>query len=227
MQLTRLGLLPMQALMALIPLLLSLTVHEYAHAAVARLLCDRTAEQQGRLTLNPIVHADPLGSVLLPFGILLLNALLGGGMQVPFFGYARPTPVNAGAFRRDVSARQGCVLVALAGPAANFVLAGLCAAAWGVAHASMPDQGAVLQPLMRQMVLINVGLCLFNLLPLAPLDGQVLVVNMLSPHNAQRFEAFSQRWALLLMLLVMFFAGPLLLTPIYRLAAMLRHTAGV
>src|SRR5687768_7374424 len=112
--------------MILIPLLLSLTVHEWAHAYSAYRLGDDTAEREGRLTLNPIAHIDPLGTLLLP--------LLG----IPF-GWARPVPVNPTRFRRDVSMRSGMMLTAAAGPASNVVIAVLASIVYGLLLRLRPE----------------------------------------------------------------------------------------
>jgi Zn-dependent protease len=227
-QLSQFSRLAMRTLMVMIPMLLSLTVHEFAHAWMARRLGDSTAERQGRLTLNPLVHADPLGSVLMPFGILLLNGLWGhGGTQLPFFGFARPTPVNPNAFVRSVSVRQGTLYVAAAGPAANLCLAMGCALLLGGANRWFPQLAPALVQLLEQMVRIGVGVGLFNLLPLQPLDGHTIVASLLSPRHAATFAGWSQSYAMLGMLVVMFFAGPLLLLPIAAISGWMFGVVGL
>jgi Zn-dependent protease len=140
-----------------IPVILALTVHEWAHARVALELGDDTALQQGRLTLNPLAHLDPIGTVLLP--------LLG----VPF-GWAKPVPIDPSRFRPEVTMEKGLLLAAAAGPLANLVLA--MASALGLRLAAA---GGVLHPaagfLLTQSVAVNLALALFNLLPIPPLDG--------------------------------------------------------
>src|SRR5262252_9131058 len=111
--------------MILVPLLLSLTVHEWAHAYSAHRLGDDTAERQGRLTLNPIPHIDLVGTLLLP--------LLG----VPF-GWAKPVPVNPARFKRTVNMRTGMLITAAAGPFSNLVLAILAAVILGIIHRTAP-----------------------------------------------------------------------------------------
>ncbi len=148
-----------ETFLALVPIVLaSLTLHELAHAYVAWRLGDPTAKQEGRLTLNPLVHVDPFGALM--FG---LTALLAG---LPF-GWARPVPVNPGYFRR---AKEGMAIVAAAGPAMNFALAVLCLAA--VRHFEL--SGLAFE-VAEKAYIVNVVLGLFNLIPVPPLDGSRIV----------------------------------------------------
>jgi Zn-dependent protease len=150
-----------QAVLRIIVLLLSLCVHEFAHAWAAWRLGDDTAALQGRLTLNPFVHADPIGTYLLP--------LIGAPI-----GWAKPVPFNPARFRRNVSMSFGTALVKAAGPSANVLLALLSAVALGLLARFTPEvvaQGAPGFALLIQLVLTNIGLAIFNLLPIHPLDG--------------------------------------------------------
>ncbi len=151
-----------------IPFVLSLSVHEYAHALAASWLGDTTAETQGRLTLDPAAHADPVGTVLLPL------------VGVPF-GWAKPVPVNPANFRGAGDGRLGMLLTAAAGPASNGLIAVACALGLGVEHLASPE--AALGPsgkVLASTVLMNVTLAMFNLLPVPPLDGS-RVVDFLCP----------------------------------------------
>jgi Zn-dependent protease len=151
--------------MLLVPVLLSLTVHEFAHAWTAARLGDYTAASQGRLTLNPLAHIDPVG---------LLLPLLG----VPF-GWAKPVPVNLGAMRPGVSLRSGLALTAAAGPVSNILLALLCTIAMaGLSRFGLAAAGSALWQLLEVMVLINLVLAFFNLLPVPPLDGSRIADGM-------------------------------------------------
>lgn len=154
-------------------LVLSLTVHEWAHAAEARRLGDTTAEAQGRLSLDPLVHVDAIGTVLLPF------------LGVPF-GWAKPVPVEPLRFRRDVSLRWGLLRAAAAGPLSNLALATLTGALWFGLNALSP--GAALPTLLAKFTQVNLALALFNLLPVPPLDGSRVVAGLLPEPWAGRYS---------------------------------------
>ena len=157
-----------------VPLVLSLSVHEWAHARAAFALGDGTAESKGRLTLDPLAHIDPVGTVLLPL------------MGVPF-GWARPVPVDPTRFRRDISMRLGMLWVALAGPASNV---GLAVGALGVYAVCAGSGSRLLLGLAGAagyMVILNVLLALFNLVPVFPLDGSRVVDGLLP-------DRFSAGW---------------------------------
>jgi len=153
----------------LLPLLFAITFHEAAHAYVARFLGDPTASQLGRVSLNPIRHIDPFGTVLLP-GLLLFS-------HSPFlFGYAKPVPVNFRALRNP---RMGMVLVAAAGPAMNIALAIAAALSFHLV-AYLPPAVAQWTALnLKNAVVINAVLAVFNLFPLPPLDGGRIAVGLL------------------------------------------------
>src|SRR5262245_9106062 len=150
-----------------VPLLVAVVLHEVAHGAVAYVCGDPTAARAGRLTLNPLAHIDPVGTVLIPGLLVLMGLLLG---TRPFlFGWAKPVPIDPRWFRRP---RLDGLLVALAGPGTNLTLAALSAVAWGwlAAHEMSPGS-AFLSALVAQSVIINCVLAVFNLLPVPPLDG--------------------------------------------------------
>ena len=153
-------------------LVLSLTVHEWAHAAEARRLGDRTAEAQGRLSLNPLDHLDPLGTVLLPF------------LGVPF-GWARPVPIEPRQFAAPVTMRWGLLRAAAAGPLSNLALAGLAGIGWTVSDSMAPGSG--IAQLTALFVQVNLGLAFFNLLPVPPLDGSRVVMGLLPEPWAGRY----------------------------------------
>jgi Zn-dependent protease len=153
-----------------IPVLFAITLHEVAHGWAARLFGDRTAELLGRLSLNPLRHLDPLGTILVP-GLLLA---VGG----PLFGWAKPVPVSVQAARHP---RRAMVVVALAGPAANLLM-GLfwCLALSAVARINGNPTLLGWIALMSQAgIMINVVLALFNLLPIPPLDGGRVLTGLL------------------------------------------------
>jgi Zn-dependent protease len=152
-----------------LPLIMAITFHEAAHGFVAYALGDDTAAQLGRVSINPIRHIDPFGTVLLP-GMLLLS-------HAPFlFGYAKPVPVN---FRALHNPRYGMVLVALAGPATNIVLALVAAAAIHAVPYLPPDTTRWVADNIKNTLVINVVLAVFNMLPIPPLDGGRVAVGLL------------------------------------------------
>jgi Zn-dependent protease len=153
----------------LLPAIIAITFHEAAHALVARALGDDTASRLGRVSLNPLKHIDPFGTILLPGALLLA--------QSPFlFGYAKPVPVNFGALRNP---RRDMVLVAAAGPAMNIALAIVSALGFHLVG-NLPDSIVqwVAQNLKNALVL-NVVLAVFNMFPLPPLDGGRIAVGLL------------------------------------------------
>ena len=153
----------------LLPLLFAITFHEAAHAYVARFLGDHTASQLGRVSLNPIRHIDPFGTVLLP-GLLLL-------VHSPFlFGYAKPVLVNFRALRHP---RMGMVLVAAAGPATNIALAIAAALSFHLVVYLPPTAAQWTALNLKNAVVINAVLAVFNLFPLPPLDGGRIAVGLL------------------------------------------------
>jgi Zn-dependent protease len=152
-----------------LPLIFAITFHEAAHAFVAHRLGDNTASELGRVSFNPLKHIDPFGTVILP-GILLLS-------HSPFlFGYAKPVPVNFRALRNP---RLGMVWVALAGPATNIALALSAAAAFHALPLVPADAAQWVADNLKNALIINVVLAVFNMLPIPPLDGGRVAVGLL------------------------------------------------
>jgi Zn-dependent protease len=182
-----------------LPILTAVILHEVAHGYVAFRLGDPTAARLGRLTLNPFAHVDPFGTVILP---LLL--LFGGS---PFlFGYAKPVPVN---FLNLRNPRKGMVLVALAGPMTNLVLAGLSALAFRfLSTVQVPEAGLLatnldfLRSMAGSSMLMNVGLAVFNLLPLPPLDGGRVATGLLPRSPAIALARLEPYGMLIIMVLL-------------------------
>jgi Zn-dependent protease len=161
-----------------LPVLFAITIHEAAHGYVARHFGDNTAYMLGRVTLNPIKHIDPIGTILMP--VMLYFATSGAFL----FGYAKPVPVNFGHLRHP---RRDGIWVALAGPASNFIQALLWGALYVVLRAFDVEERFFLG-MCRAGVLVNLVMWAFNLFPLPPLDGGRIVVGLLPPRQAYAFS---------------------------------------
>jgi Zn-dependent protease len=191
-----------QGLMYLVPLVLSLTVHEFAHAWSAFKLGDDTAAREGRMTLNPLVHIDLVGTVILP--------LLG----IPF-GWAKPVPIDPTRFRKGVRMGTGMAITAGAGPLANVVLAVLGTVVFGLLIRFSPQTLAgtpAVDALLKAVIGINVSLAIFNLLPVPPLDGSRIVEAFIPYRLRSGWEAFS-RIAPFLLIGVVIYGGALTAGP--------------
>lgn len=180
-----------------VPFLFSLCFHEYAHGWVAKLRGDRTAEMMGRLTMNPLVHMDMMGTVIFP----LIAALFPSSF---FFGWAKPVPVNPRNFKHPVN---DMFWVALAGPLSNILLAvvgvfALVAVAVFFKSAAM-FEGIV--KLLQAFISVNLFLAFFNLIPLNPLDGGKVIARFL-PYSWNRKLEQSEQWTSII-LLVLFMTG--------------------
>lgn len=174
-------------------LLVAFPVHEFAHAFVAYRLGDGTAKLFGRLTLNPIVHFDPIGGLF-----LVITALLPGGL---LFGWAKPTPVNPSNLR---DRRNGEVLVALAGPASNLVMASIAAIVFRILFAldvALPD---LVYEILANFVVFNIALAIFNMLPIPPLDGSTLLFRFLSPQQAWQWRPILQQYGFIVLIVIIF-----------------------
>jgi Zn-dependent protease len=153
----------------ILPLVIAITFHEAAHGFVAHRLGDNTAFDRGRVSFNPLKHIDPFGTLMLPAMLLLAHS--------PFlFGYAKPVPVNFRALRNP---RIGMVWVALAGPATNIALALLAALAFHVVGYLPADAAQWVGDNLKNALVINVVLAIFNMLPIPPLDGGRVAVGLL------------------------------------------------
>lgn len=187
-------------------LVMSVVAHEYAHGAVADALGDPTARLSGRLTLNPLKHLDPFGSVILPF-LLVVSGL-------PAFGYARPVPYDPLLLS---DRRRGPAMVAFAGPATNIILSLLCALAL---RAGVVSVDTIPGALVATAGFMNAILALFNLIPIPPLDGH-WIAGTLGGLTGARLMAAARRMQIPLFLVALFFVVPILGNIAYAIFAAL------
>ncbi|MBI3323582.1 MAG: site-2 protease family protein [Candidatus Omnitrophica bacterium] len=170
--------------------MLAVMVHEVSHGLVALRLGDPTALQAGRLTLNPLRHIDPVGTVALPLILIFMNS--------PFvFGWAKPVPINVLNLRHP---KRDMLWVGAAGPAANFSLALVGAGLLAAAGGSLPEP---VSGLARYLILVNLVLGTFNLLPIPPLDGSRVLTGLL-PVGAARAVLAAERWGFLIVLALLY-----------------------
>ena len=192
-----------------LPLVFAITLHEAAHGYVAKHFGDMTAYAQGRVSLNPLRHIDPVGTILVPMVILSLSHFAGSSI---LFGWAKPVPVNFGNLRNP---RSDMRWVAAAGPGANLVMALLWA---GILKLGLVFPGSPYAQAMMWMgaagIVVNVALGVLNLVPLPPLDGGRIAASLLPPRAAYRFSQLEPYG--MMILLVLLFTGALgfLLWPI-------------
>lgn len=183
--------------------LIAITLHEAAHGYAARALGDDTAARLGRVSLNPLRHVDPVGTLLVP-ALLVISQMATLGRVEAMFGWAKPVPVDIWRLRNP---RWGMVLVAAAGPAINFALAlGFGVAAHGLVALADSLPSGVAEWLVRFFalgILYNVILACFNLLPIPPLDGGRILVGVL-PAPLARLVARTERFGILLVMAVVF-----------------------
>jgi Zn-dependent protease len=169
-------------------------VHEFSHALAAYRLGDGTAKLFGRLTLNPLVHLDPYGSLL-----LVASAVLGGFI----IGWAKPTPVNPSMLR---GGRRAEAWVAAAGPVSNFVMAVLAAVALRLIVAldlASSDAALFVASVIFMFIFINVALFIFNLIPIPPLDGSKVMFSLMNPGTVWRIRPTLEQWGFLILIVVM------------------------
>lgn len=202
-----------------VPVVFAITLHEASHGYVARIFGDHTAYMLGRVTLNPLKHIDPVGTVIVPLALLLLSKLAGGGGFL--FGWAKPVPVNFGNLRNP---RRDMLWVAAAGPGANLVMAILWALAlkWLVSWGAAGSASGLL--MAKVGISVNLVLMALNLLPVPPLDGGRIAVSLL-PLRAARVWARLEPYGLFVIIGLLAF-GLLddVMGPLLRLAEWLLHT---
>jgi len=201
-----------------LPLVIAITFHEAAHAFVAHRLGDNTAFDLGRVSFNPLKHIDPFGTLLMP-AILLMS-------HSPFlFGYAKPVPVNFRALRNP---RIGMVWVALAGPATNIAIALVAGLAFHAVTLLPPDAAQWTADNLKNALVINVVLAIFNMLPIPPLDGGRVAVGLLPNALAVPLSRLEPYGMLILIgiLIVLPLAGTRLGLNLDVISAILRTTTG-
>jgi Zn-dependent protease len=188
------------AIFSIIVLIMSVVVHEVAHGYTAYYFGDLTAKYQGRLTFNPLKHIDPLGSVILP----IIMALMPGGL---ILGWAKPVPVNPYNFKNR---KLGEFATSFAGPLSNLVIAGIFIVI--IRSAGLIGMTPVFVQLCLTIVVINSVLAFFNLIPIPPLDGYRIASLILPSHTVEKFEHFSQKFGIFIVLFfVLFLWNPIFL----------------
>ncbi|WP_142809143.1 site-2 protease family protein [Tepidiphilus olei] len=194
-----------------LPVLLAITLHEAAHGYVARAFGDPTAERAGRISLNPLRHVDPVGTLLVPLGILLLSLLTGAGALL--FGWAKPVPVDPSRLRHP---KRDMFWVAGAGPGINLAMALGWALLFKLSLTFLPPFWAV--PLARMAdagISINVALMVLNLLPLPPLDGGRMLVSVLPPRPAWALSRLEPYGIAILLVAMISGVGSSILWPMF------------
>ena len=166
-------------------LIICITFHEFCHAFVADRLGDPTPRSYGRLTLNPLAHADPIGTILLP----LISALTG----IPTIGWAKPVPIDPYNFKNP---KRDEMLVSIAGPGGNLLLAGFCSLIFKFL--------GIQNILLYLLILINVSLAVFNLIPVPPLDGSKIFLNLLPTEKSLQWQQAFDRYGFILLIILVF-----------------------
>lgn len=180
-----------------LPVLFGITLHEAAHGYVARMFGDPTAWQAGRVTINPLKHIDPIGTIVVPLVLLFSTKLLGGGGLL--FGWAKPVPVDWSRLRRP---KRDMLWVALAGPASNLIMAII----WALALRLLIDSGAGQGDFWARMAIagiqVNLILMALNLVPVPPLDGGRVVFSLLPSRMAYQYSRI-EPYGLLIVIVLM------------------------
>lgn len=200
----------------LIPLIIAISVHEFAHVAMARFLGDDTGTRMGRFTLHPLRHIDPMWTVALPATLMILGSL-SGSSRIPVFAAGKPAPYNPMRLDRKfngkrISIRTGELLVAAAGPVSNLILAFLSVCALFIFVKNDMMTGGVFSPisLAERFLILNVGLFIFNFIPVHPLDGSKVLTSILPRDLARKFEQVSEQLGFIMFGILIFFGASLI-----------------
>jgi len=199
---------PLSLIFWIIALLVTISIHEFAHALAADKLGDPTPQIDGRLTLNPLAHLDPVGTILLPLLLLITGSPI-------IFGWGKPVPIDSFNFRNP---RRDMAITSLAGPASNFVFAIILSVFLRLTGAFQIE---ILFNLTIFSIIVSVAIGLFNLIPIPPLDGSKILLALVSPNTAYKIEkTFSQYGLILLAFLIFPFFGfsiiGIILNPIFQ-----------
>lgn len=200
---------PIVLIFQLIVLIFSVMIHEISHGFMAYRLGDRTAKESGRLTLNPLKHIDPFGSVLLPLFLFIVKSPV-------LFGWAKPVPFNPFNLKNP---KKDSGLIALAGPASNFLIAAVFSVILKLAGLTNFYFAPAFIIFLNIIILVNVVLAIFNLVPIPPLDGSKVLFAVL-PKGAEKFQIILEQYGFFILLFFIFFGFQLIIPiilAIYRL----------
>lgn len=213
----------------MVVLLLAISAHEAGHAWMSHKYGDDTAYLLGRVTLNPVAHTDPIGTLLLPIISFIFGAIGGALGSIPLIGWGKPTPVNP---RNWTKYKQANVMVSIAGILANILIAVVSFAIFKVllSYGILPFEslqdgfGKILGTLFTYLIFLNISLAIFNLLPFPPLDGSKVLSTFLPASFQPFFDAMEQYGFIILMALIYFGFIRLIMIPVFRVVQYLLVT---
>lgn len=204
---------PIISIFQLIVLLFSVIIHEISHGFVAYRLGDPTAKDAGRLTLNPLKHIDPMGSIILPLALYIIKSPV-------LFGWAKPVPFNP-LNLKNIKRDSG--LIAISGPISNFLVAVIFSLVLKIVIATHFSFTMPLVIFVNIIILVNIVLAIFNLVPLPPLDGSKVLFSIL-PRGAERFQMFLERYGFFILIFFIFFGFQLIIPAVLAIFHLLGGT---